>query len=185
MLFWSAIKKVLALAVALSVVASACSGDESADLPVPTTTAPATTEAPPTDEEQLAALAEGWHETSDQIYDGEADIARAADFITGDYLAGYEARFDQFKADGYISRPDLQGRDAIVVESVALNDAASVVICETDAGQVVAEETGEMVNDAVEVGHYRTFVKQVPPGWRFTQRETVGPNEGGTECEPN
>lgn len=154
-------------------------GEDDAD-PQPTTTSPSTTQSPEeADEQALRQLAEDWDGAITEIYLEEASEASADQYLAEPYLTEFQAQLEDFRATG--NQIEVTDRSGHQIESVDVEaDAAAVIECVID-GDILRDQEGTVLNDAVEVKRYSTSAQRTAEGWRFTDRTTL-PTEEGEVC---
>jgi hypothetical protein len=170
---------------ALALAAASCSDDDDPTRPQPTTTAPDTTQPQPeteTDEQALEALAEDWYEASREAYrNAEFDLATVERYLVDPYLSAFVAAVEDYRAQGQTSRPGEASRH--VIGEVAVDDESGFVEeCIVDA-EVLLDEVGAVVNDEIVTSRTRTSAVMTSSGWRFSDREVLGDEEGGDQCD--
>jgi hypothetical protein len=172
--------------------------------PTPTTEAPTTTVAPTTTldpAESLAAqveadLLETFRLTDEALLDPTNDeaVAAALDGYVGSNRDLIEARLDDFRSNGYVTRPNPEVEALVIVEKPAVlasspADTAVIQVCEVDSWIVVEPGAGPDGADAIvdpDVTSYRSnYVLLLVDGrWRIRGSELLAEFPGEPSCPP-
>ncbi|HEX7131111.1 MAG TPA: hypothetical protein VF228_00965 [Iamia sp.] len=175
-------RQLSALLVVFCLFLAACGGDSDDPETQPTTTQPSTTTTQSQeedDEQALRQLAEDWYLAIREIYDEEADLDLAAEYLIDPYLSGFQVQVNEYRAgdETIESSPD-STHD--VVDVTVEGDSATVIECVVDADVLKAAD-GSVISDDVVAKLFSTSAIRTGDEWRLQERTTVDEAEG-TVC---